>query len=291
MRRKFITILIATLLLLGCIASVSAETFDPEKTCSIAVTLVDPVDHTPMVGAELRLYYIATVDITEDDQLFYACTATFAKADIALDDPDLIAKLEAYITSHTVPVEKQRTDETGNATWKNLPLGLYLIRQVGTVEGFAPCDAFLVTVPMKTQDGFLYEVNASPKTEVAKLTSITVRKVWNTDASTKISDSVTVQLLRDGVVIETVTLSEENDWQVTFTDLPGSDAYTIREVDVPPGFTATYQQNAYTFTVTNTSTLIQTGQLIWPIPVLAFVGVLLIAAGCMLLQKKRTSDG
>ena len=44
------------------------------------------------------------------------------------------------------------------------------------------------------------------------------------------------------------------------------------------------------FTVTNTSTLIQTGQLIWPIPVLAAGGMLFIAVGITLLQKKRKTN-
>ena len=72
--------------------------------------------------------------------------------------------------------------------------------------------------------------------------------------------------------------------------MPESDAYSIEEVDVPKGFTATYQQKGYIFTVTNTSTLIQTGQLIWPIPVLAVSGMLLIAVGITLLQKKRKTN-
>jgi LPXTG-motif cell wall-anchored protein len=59
---------------------------------------------------------------------------------------------------------------------------------------------------------------------------------------------------------------------------------------VPKGFTATYMQNDYVFTVTNTSTLIQTGQLMWPIPVLAISGMLLIASGVVLLQKKRETN-
>ena len=66
--------------------------------------------------------------------------------------------------------------------------------------------------------------------------------------------------------------------------MPESDAYSIEEVNVPPSFIATYQQKGYFFTVTNTSVLIQTGQLLWPIPLLAFAGVLLIAAGTVLLQ-------
>ena len=49
-------------------------------------------------------------------------------------------------------------------------------------------------------------------------------------------------------------------------------------------------QNSYVFTVTNTSSLIITGQRIWPIPVLALIGVLLIAVGSLLLQKKRKTN-
>jgi hypothetical protein len=158
------------------------------------------------------------------------------------------------------------------------------------VDGFAPCTPFIVTVPSKSDEGYVYDVNATPKTEVAKLTDITIRKVWNTDKSTEAAKSITVQLLRNGNVIKTAILSEENHWQVTYSDLPVSDAYSIKEVDVPKGFTATYKQNGYVFTVTNTSTLIQTGQLTWPIPVLAVSGMLLIAIGITLLQKKGKSN-
>ena len=133
-------------------------------------------------------------------------------------------------------------------------------------------------------------MDASPKTEAARLITITVHKVWNADKSTELPDSVTVQLLRKGVVIGTATLHEGNDWQVTYKDLPESDSYSIKEVDVPKGFTATYQQKGYVFTVTNTATLIQTGQLMWPIPVLAVSGMLLIAVGITLLHKMRKTN-
>ena len=72
--------------------------------------------------------------------------------------------------------------------------------------------------------------------------------------------------------------------------MPESDTYSIKEVNIPKGFTATYKQEDYVFTVTNTSTLIQTGQLIWPITVLAGGGMILIAVGIVLLQKKRKTN-
>ena len=290
MGRKILTVCLVVLLLVASVITVSAEEFDPEKTASISVTLAEQYEKTPIAGAELSVYYIATVGINTDRNLNYIYTDDFATIGIAIDDPDLAAKLDAYLSENELTAVKLRTDANGTASCTDLPLGLYFVRQTNAVEGFAPCTPFLVTVPMESTDGYVYAVNASPKTEVAKLTSITIKKVWNTDASTKASDSVTVQLLRNGKVVETATLSENNNWQVTYTNMTESDGYSIKEVDVPKGFTATYKQNAYVFTVTNTSTLIQTGQLIWPIPVLALVGVLLIAVGSVLLQKKRKQD-
>ena len=138
---------------------------------------------------------------------------------------------------------------------------------------------------MVNGDSYVYAVDASPKTEVAKLTSITIKKVWNTDASTKAADSITVQLLRHEKVVETATLSETNNWQVTYTDMPESDGYRIIEVNVPQGFTATYGRNGYSFTVTNTPSLAQTGQVIWPIPVFTLAGMIFLMMGFVILRK------
>ncbi len=290
MGRKIRALCLTMLLLATCVITVSAEEFDPEKTGSISVTLTEQYEKMPIAGAELNVYHVATVDINSGGNLNYIYTDDFSGIGIAMDDPDLAAKLDTYLSENEVKAIQVCTDTNGMASCTDLPLGLYFIRQTNAVEGFAPCTPFLVTIPMESADDYVYAVNASPKTEVAKLTAITIRKVWNTDASTNATDSVTVQLLRNGKVVQTAILDESNNWQMTYKDMPESSAYSIKEVDVPKGFTATYAQNGYVFTVTNTSTLIQTGQLIWPIPVLAFTGVLLIAAGSVLVQKKRNQD-
>ena len=290
MRRNILALCLAALLMAACTLTVSAAAFQPEKTGSISVTLAERSEKTPIPGAELNVYYIADVRANPDGSLSYLPTAEFAGSGIALDDPELAQKLDIYLSQRELSAIRLRTDASGTAGCTDLPLGLYFIRQTNAVEGFAPCTPFLVTVPMEHNGAYVYAVNASPKTEVAKLTSITVKKVWNTNASAKAADSVTVQLLRSGKVVESAVLNEGNNWQVTFPDLPESDAYSVQEINVPKGFTATYKQNGYVFTVTNTSTLIQTGQLVWPIPVLALLGVLLLAAGCVLLQKKRGQD-
>ena len=290
MPRKIITLCVAVLLILTCALTAFAQGFDPERTGSISVTLAQQQKKTPIAGAELRLYHVATVGINSVGQLNYRYTKLFAETGIPIDDPDLAIKLDTYLSELPAPATTLVTDQDGSAVWTELPLGLYFIRQANTVEGFAPCTPFFVTLPAKGTEGYVYDVNASPKTEVAKLTEITIKKVWNTDASTKTTDSVTVKLLRDENVVVTAILSEENSWQATYTDMPESDGYSIKEIDVPKGFTATYSKTGYVFTVTNTSTLAQTGQLIWPIPVLAVGGMLLIALGVILLQKKRKTN-
>lgn len=285
MGRKLISLFLIAWMLLMIPVMAFAQEFDPNRTGSISVTLMDPDGETPVAGAELSLYHVAAASLNSNDNLSYTFTAAFADCGCALDDPDLTAKLDAFLKDLAAAPETSVTDAQGKVTFSDLPLGLYFVKQTKAVAGYAPCTPFLVTVPSRDAEGYVYDVNASPKTDIARLTAITVKKAWNTDASTKIPDHVTVQLLRDGAVVETATLNERNNWQITYTDMPQSDGYTIKEVNVPRGFTATYSQSEYVFTVTNTASLIQTGQLLWPIPVLAMAGLCLIAVGVLSLRK------
>ena len=290
MARKILTTFVVVLLIIACNITASAVDFDKSKNGTISVTLTEQYEKTPIIGAELRVYYIATVTANKDGSLSYSYTESFEDTGIELDDPELAVKLDGYLTGKSLPSIKIRTNETGTAICENLTLGLYFIRQTSTVEGYAPCTPFLVTIPMVSADGYIYKVNASPKTEVAKLTSITIKKEWNVDKATKVAESVKVQLLKNGNVVKTATLNAKNNWQITYTDMPESDGYSIKEIDVPKDFTDTYSKSGYVFTVTNTATLPETGQLVWPIPVLAVSGMLLIAVGVMLMQKKRNTD-
>lgn len=287
MRHKLIAVLLAAWMLLVMPVTVLAAEFDMDRVGSISVTLMEPEGKKPIEGAELSLYHVAEVSLNSENKLSYTFTGEFENCGCPLDDPELSGKLELFIQAEPVDARRIETDANGTAVFTELPLGLYFVRQTNTVAGYAPCSSFLVTIPNDGSEGYVYDVNASPKTDVVKRTDISIRKVWNTDASTEAAQSVTVRLMRDGAVIETAVLSEENNWQVVYTDLPESDAYSIVEVDVPNGFTATYTRNGYDFTVTNTAALIQTGQLVWPIPVLAMAGLCLIAVGTTVLRRTR----
>ena len=120
---------------------------------------------------------------------------------------------------------------------------------------------------------------------VLQIEGTSIRKVWNIDENTQTPEQVTIQLLRGDTVVETVLLNEENGWQKTFFDLPESDDYSVKELNAPQGYTATYSQSGYTFTVTNTPSLAQTGQLVWPIPIFATAGFFFLIVGFILVRK------
>ena len=285
MKHKLIALCLVMLLLAALPLTVAAQELNPSQRGSISVSLIWKSGDLAMAGVELSVFHVASVERSADGKLLYTYTEDFSHCGIPLDDPELVAKLDAFVTAQPLDCRKIVTDTQGNALCEDLPLGLYLIHQTGEAEGFAPCAPFLVTVPLETEDGFLYHVDASPKTDVIKLIDITVCKVWNTDEYTTIADHVTVQLLRNETVVKTAVLNDANGWQVIYADMPESDGYRIIEVDVPRGFIATYSQNGYLFTVTNTASLPHTGQIVWPIPVFALAGTLFFMLGFVLLRK------
>lgn len=128
------------------------------------------------------------------------------------------------------------------------------------------------------------------------LTDVTAVKVWAGEDKNRPS-SVTVQLY-DGAEKcgDEVTLSAENNWTYTWKGLvlkhDTEHAYSVQEVSVPDNYKVTYAVDGTITTITNTyvqpaQKLIQTGQLNWPIPVMACVGVALVAAGILLTRKKQ----
>ena len=98
-------------------------------------------------------------------------------------------------------------------------------------------------------------------------------------------------VLYDGEkAVETVRLDASNNWSCTWTDLAASGNWQITEINIPKGYTPSYQVKDGVVTVTNTATLIQTGQLNWPIWVLGGAGLVLILGGAVVLGKKKRKN-
>ncbi len=82
--------------------------------------------------------------------------------------------------------------------------------------------------------------------------AVTVNKIWKLDDGGTAPDSVTVLLLQDGKQYgEAVVLNAGNHWTYTWPDLDAGRIWTVRELNVPDGFTESIAQVGNTFTITN----------------------------------------
>ena len=129
-----------------------------------------------------------------------------------------------------------------------------------------------------------------PDPEPEEPVEITACKRWSGDSSKERPDSVTVTLYDGKTAYETVRLSDKNDWSYTWEDLDADGNWQVVETNIPKGYVPSYKVKGDVVTITNTKTLIQTGQLNWPIWVLGGAGILLVALGVVILTKRKQND-
>ena len=229
---------------------------------------------------------------------------------VSLEDLDssglrsLAQTLDAYVARDTLtPLLSQKTGEDGMVSFEGLSPGLYLVlgesyTQDNTVYTPSP---MLFYLPGQGEDGgWEYKVTASCKFDQEETTDATVfrkvQKVWKDSGNqSKRPEMVFVQLLENGAVVDTVALSEENNWEYTWEGLDASSRWQVAETNVPDGYTVTVTQEGTLFVVTNTypgktpSKLPQTGLLWWPVPLLACAGLALVIAGAAARRRGRGS--
>ena len=145
--------------------------------------------------------------------------------------------------------------------------------------------------------------------ELPKMTRVVMRgndhKVWDDAGKENVRPAeVSVQLLRDGRVYDTVALNAGNNWRYTWSDLDDSYSWTVVEQECED-YTVRIERNGITFVITNTYVkeipdnptpteptkpgLPQTGQPWWPVPLLLTCGLLFLVVG--LICRKRYGDG
>ncbi|MBQ7982070.1 MAG: Cna B-type domain-containing protein, partial [Clostridia bacterium] len=100
-------------------------------------------------------------------------------------------------------------------------------------------------------------------------------------------DRVAVTLYNGTEAVETVWLGEWNNWTYTWDELDGNGEWSVLETQIPSAYTPSYSVSGDVVTITNTASLIQTGQVMWPIPVFCVLGILLIGTGIFLAAGNR----
>ena len=247
---------------------------------SIHITLYDNANGKALSGGQLTLYRVAEVKRKNGDLSFEYC-GDFYGCGIALGDltdSTLADQLLEYMPQGAQGTTKT-VDADGNAAFEDLELGLYLIVQSKASNGYAPIKPFLVSLPMAENGKWNYEVDASPK--VGGYTPV------NPDTPpvppTPVPDKPGTP--EQPTNPDTPKNPDGPDSPVS----PGSPDSPVApgnpDNPVAPGnpdnpALAGRPDGAVM------SGLPQTGQLNWPVPVLAVSGVLLFAAGWVLNKKE-----
>lgn len=291
LRRRFAALLLMLCLLaagaLPALAtSVNIRLVDASgnpATGTIRVALYDSAKDKALSGGQLTLYRVAEVKRKNGDLSFEYC-GDFYGCGIALGDltdSTLADQLLEYMPQGARGTTKT-VDADGNAAFEDLELGLYLIVQSKASNGYAPIKPFLVSLPMAENGKWNYEVDASPK--VGGYTPV------NPDTPpvppTPVPDKPgTPDQPTEPTNPDTPKNPDGPDSPVS----PGSPDSPVAPGN-PDNPAAPGKPDNPALAGRPDGAVMnglpQTGQLNWPVPVLAVSGVLLFAAGWVLNKKE-----
>ena len=302
--KRFGTLLLVVLLGISCMAMTAFASGNIETGHQGSLSVQFEENGIGFADVAFSIYRVA--DISEDGT--YTLTGDFAQYPVRMENLDssgwraLAQTLDAYAARDEIAsLMTRQTGPDGSFQITGLSTGLYLISGGQYIDEdivYTP-EPMLVSIPGLSADGtWVYDIVASCKFEREDTTdtpvSRKVQKVWKDDGNEeKRPEDITVQLLENGNVVDTVVLSQNNNWEYTWNDLDGSSKWQIAEDDVPDGYTVTTTQEGNIFVLTNTypgkrpPTLPQTGMLWWPVPLLACSGLLLIVTGLVVRRGQR----
>ena len=222
------------------------------------------IHNQPVSEVAFSVYHIASVD-KSDFQKFYLDEA-YSKYQLDLDIDDDVEKavnlaklLESYaIRDRLVPVETLRTDQEGEIHFSGLTYGVYLLSGQSRVlnhERYTPVPVLFV-FPYHTSDGSIHNsLTANVKYEVVT-EPITQRVLINWVEDDIIRDtqrpgSVIIQLLRDGVVADEVSVGKDMGWTYTWENLDPYHTWSLIQKGVPSIYQTSASQTGITYTFTN----------------------------------------
>lgn len=213
----------------------------------------------------------------------------------------LSTTLEAIVYRDRIPETYVGcTDENGVLEWNDADDGIYLIigEQTSDEEYNYIPSPLLVSVPTLAEDGSHDHKVEVEHNKVQRLprgddyTYFRVRKIWVDQGSENVRpESISVQLLCDGNVYDTVMLNSENDWTYEWNMLSNEHNWTAVEHIVPDGYSLSVEKKQIGIILVNTydnppppppppPNIPQTGQLWLPVPMLTVLGIVLITVGC-----------
>ena len=278
MKKKFLSRLLAAALSIAALVCLAGLAFAAGETGTLSISY-------PVEGTIYHIYRVGSLKnggIVMDDDFSGVDTSDMAAA---------AGKMAEMIEKTGIRQELASAAVTGgSASFRDLPIAVYLLTgDPGLVDGvrYTPTP-FLVSVPQTDENNrFVWNVQVVGKKEMDM--EISVVKRWVGDTVAARPASITVHLVLDGEDYgEPVKLSYANQWSYTWENLPPKNWYVREEPN--RRYTTTVIKDGNTYIITNTwKRLPQTGQLWWPVSVLAIGGLGLLCLG-MLRRRKQDRD-
>ncbi|MEE1086572.1 MAG: Cna B-type domain-containing protein [Schaedlerella sp.] len=264
----------------------------------------------PLSDVTFDFYKVAdfsTTGVFELEERFEALADEITDLKLLEDAPEqmtadkwrtLSVTLESYVYSHKLKANfSKMTDEEGNIVCA-VEEGLYLLIAEGKMYGndFYTPPANLAAVPNMDVDGKWQNqivLDYSSKVDITPvIEQYTVQKIWAKDEDSKKDrpEKIVVDLYMDKEKkpYDTVTLNVDNNWKYTWEELPAGHKWTASEREVPEHYQVSVEEEGNIISITNEYTgpevppppnIPQTGQLWWPVPLLAILGTVFFAIG------------
>ena len=252
-QKKLSALLVTLLLCFVMTAGVSAHEV-PDMSRTGSVTAVMKYNGGAVGGGTLTLYKAG--DVSEDDGNYsFTLTKDFAGSGLSLEDisaSSLPGALADYAASARLSGNVAAIGADGKVTVSGLAPGLYLVVQGQAAEGYEAVAPFLVSIPMNENGTYIYDVNVEPKLGALTRTPT---------ASTEMPASA----------------GDKKETKETASSDPSS------STESSSGSSGTSGSSG------EKKTLPQTGQLNWPVPVCAMLGLCLILMGMALRSDRHRS--
>lgn len=251
----------ALLYMLSCpVLASGTPTVDVDRPCRL--TLHYTREAETFADLEIRLFRVAEYLSTGG----YVLTGDFAGYPVRIHGitsqaewKDVTYTLISYGEADGVlPTTTGKTEDTGTVVFENLQTGLYLVDGVNaeTAGGRFRFEPFLVFLPTPGEGGeYSYDMEAKPKPgDVTPIAQYSVMKLWkDSGAETSRPQSVTVDILKDGQLQETVSLNPDNNWSYEWKTEDLDARWSVVETNVAEGYTVTVTQVENAFTIVNTA--------------------------------------
>ena len=263
MKRKSLIFALCLLLafLAFPLASLGANPVDVQREASL--TLQYRQENVFYAGMTVKTFRVA--EIFADGT--YELTGDFADYPVNIygitsktEWDGAVAALAGYAEADGLtPTAEGVTDSEGKISFENLKTGMYLtlgVRYESATE-ITVFDAFLTSVPTPMEDAeHLYDVTVFPKSASFVPTpeegEFKVVKIWKDEGyESRRPATLTVDLLKDGVLQSTQILSAENSWSYRWTAPLDGSRWTAVERNVPNGYRVAVELQDQAILLTN----------------------------------------